>query len=330
MATILLVDNVDGIRRNVSRDEAIRALVRSRDSEDYILWLDFQGFTDDDVKTIHAVAPLHDITREELFNGRVREKWSDYQDYLYVIGHGLNFNAGRALLDTISVHFVVFPRSVLSFHAEQLRSVEVVVERLTNEFNQRLPSEDWVLYGFLNALSNLYMDFVDHCVEVVEAIDAAVLREDESTRDGLLERISEARRDLLKLRRKLVPKRDFLQVLCGRDHVLISHSTQVLLRNVMDHVIRMEELAEMARETLTGAQSNYIAQVSNRMNAVMKTLSIVATIMLPLTLVAGLFGMNVHVPGQETQDDALFWALIASMALVALGLVWLFRKMKWL
>jgi len=111
---------------------------------------------------------------------------------------------------------------------------------------------------------------------------------------------------------------------------MLSRETQIRLRNVLDHVIRMGELVDMGRDTLAGAQSNYIAQVSNRMNAVMKTLSIVATIMLPMTLVAGLFGMNVQVPGQNLDGQMWFWSLLAAMFVSGVLMIVVFRKRNWL
>ena len=120
--------------------------------------------------------------------------------------------------------------------------------------------------------------------------------------EHILEKLAKARRRPSQFRRRLGSKKEFLQVLCYRDLPLISNPTKILMRDVYDHVIRMQELIDMIHDTLTTAQSNYIAQVSNRMNQVMKTLSIVATIMMPLGLLVGMFGMNVPVPGQGASD----------------------------
>ena len=172
------------------------------------------------------------------------------------------------------------------------------------------------------------MDVVDHCSDEIDAIDTEVLEADVNT--DLLAKMTGARRNLAKLRRRLLPKREFLQSLSYQDQNMISHETQIRLRNVLDHVIRMGELVDMGRDTLAGAQSNYIAQVSNRMNAVMKTLSIVATIMLPMTLVAGLFGMNVQVPGQNLDGQAWFWGLLIVMFITGIFMIVFFRKRNWL
>ena len=143
------------------------------------------------------------------------------------------------------------------------------------------------------------------------------------------QKIGESRPTLAQFRRRLVPKREFLQLLCYRDHPLISASTKILLRDVYDHTIRMQEVLDVARDILAGVQSNYLAQVSNRMNEVMKTLSIVATIMLPLSLVTGLFGINVHVPGQEAEGNYWFFGIVFSMMVMTISMIVYFRRRRW-
>ena len=125
------------------------------------------------------------------------------------------------------------------------------------------------------------------------------------------------------------PKKEFLQVLTYRDHPLISKRTKTLLRDVYDHVIRMQEILDVARDTLSNAQSNYLAQVSNRMNEVMKTLSIVATIMLPLSLITGLFGINVHVPGQDAEGNYWFFGILSGMMVMVILMIVFFRRRHW-
>ena len=325
---IVYADSKNGIRENVSLDEALELLRSAMQGQKRSLWMDFQEPTEDDMRRIADIVQLHPLTVRDILNPRVREKWSDYDSYLFVVGHGLNFNPGQDLLDTISVSSVVFPKVILSFHIQPLRTIGVVQNRITTECKGILPSEDWMLYAILDALTHLYMDVVDQCSDEIDLIDQDVLSGEDG--DEVLARISQARRHLLRLRRRLGPKRDFLQLLCFQDHDRISRSTQILLRHVLDHVIRMEELADMGRETLGSAQSNYIAQVSNRMNAVMKTLSIVATVILPMTLVAALFGMNVQVPGQETKGELWFWVLVLTMGLLGSLMVVFFKRRAWL
>tara|TARA_B100000809_G_scaffold262923_1_gene314978 strand:- start:319 stop:1326 length:1008 start_codon:yes stop_codon:yes gene_type:complete len=328
MTEIIVVDGVDGLEKDVSFEDVLAMLKESGTRGEKALWVDFQAATEEQVAQLADVIPIHDITRRDIFSDRVREKWGDYDEYLFVVGHGLNFNSGKELLDTISVSFLVYPRVLISFHKEELRSRGVVLERIEREARGVLPDEDWAFYAYLDALTDLYMDVVDHCADEIDAIDSAVLTSDAGS--DLLARMSAARRNLANLRRRLLPKREFLQSLSYQDQSMISRETQIRLRNVLDHVIRMGELVDMGRDTLAGAQSNYIAQVSNRMNAVMKTLSIVATIMLPMTLVAGLFGMNVQVPGQNLDGQMWFWSLLAAMFVSGVLMIVVFRKRNWL
>ena len=184
--------------------------------------------------------------------------------------------------------------------------MDLVLKRIKEEHRGKLPNEDWALYAILVALVDVYDYEVNQFCDEIDAIDQAVLAYNNPNQ--LLQKIGESRPILAQFRRRLGPKKEFLQLLCYRDHPLVSNPTKILLRDVYDHTIRSKEVLDVARDTLANAQSNYLAQVSNRMNEVMKTLSIVATIMLPLSLVTGLFGINVHVPGQDVEREWLvYW-----------------------
>ncbi len=328
MNRIIRVDRNEGIREDVTFEEALQTLERGAATPAEGFWLDFEEPTEAELGQLAQAAGIHELTTRELLNRKVREKWSEFGEYIYVVGHGLNFNPGQELFHTVKISILVYGNFVLSFHLTPLKTIEHVLERLREESLGKLPSEDWALYAILDALTDLYMAEVERFRDEVSAIDESVF--DQQGGAEVLRRISEARRHLVQLQRRLNPKRDFLQMLCFRDHPQISRETQVYLRDVLDHVIRMIEQAGVARDTISDAQANYIAQVSNRMNAVMKTLSIVATVMMPLTLVAGLFGMNVHVPGQDAAGGLWFWGLIVAMTVMAVWMILYFRRKDWL
>ena len=325
---ITVVDKGQGVRENVSMEEACDLLTKAKAGNHKDLWLNFQGISREEVDQIADVVDIHALNRKDILNQAVREKWEDFEGYLYVVGHGLNFNAGREVLDTIHVSFLQFDGFILTFHADPMKSQAAVLDRIQRQCRGVLPSADWILYAFLNALTDFYLNHVDVVADEVDALDHEVLTEKNDRL--MLEKISDVRRKLMQLRRRLGPKRDFLQLLCMRDQEMISHEVQLMLRDVLNHVLRMQEMVEMARETLTSAQGNFLAQISNRMNEVMKTLSIVATIMMPLTFLTGLFGMNVHVPGQEAGGYMWFTALIIAMSSLVWVLYLYFRKQRWL
>jgi len=256
-------------------------------------------------------------------------KWEQFPEYLYVVSHGLNFNAGADLLETLNLSILVFKNTCLTVHAAPMRSVTGIINDLREgKPGLRTDRPDAALHALLDGTNALYGALVEEVEDEVEEIDDAILSG--KNLPNMLDRIGEARRHLAVLRRRMTPAREHLQQLAMRDNPFIHEESRVYLRDVLDGVIRNLEKSDVVRETLTTAQANYLAQLANQTNEVIKTLSIVATIILPLSFITGLFGMNVHVPGQE--KDGLIWfaSLIGLMFLLALGLLVFFRRRRWL
>ena len=327
MKNIILVDKLHGIKERTSFFEVLEFIKANRDQKDKPFWIDFYNPTASDLGEIAKIISLHHLTQEDILSKKVREKSEEFDDYLYVIGHALNYNPDHKLHDTVNVSILVYSTFILSFHSKKVKSVEMVVERLKREALGKLPNEDWALYALLDGIVDVYEQEVNQFCNEVDAIDDAVLAYDEP--EKLLRRISEERRNLSLFRRRVGPKKELLQLLTYRDHPLVSKLTKTLLRDVYDHAIRMLEVLDMARDTLSSAQSNYLTQVSNRMNVVMKTLSIVATIMLPLSFITGLFGINVHVPGQDANGNYWFFGIVAGMMVMAISMIVYFRHRHW-
>lgn len=290
-------------------------------------WADIEAPSPDEMRRIAERFGIHPLTVDDCLTRRVPVKWENFDDYLYLVSHALNFNRGWDLLETVNLSVLIFRDFVLSVHAVPLRGVGLAREKLRREHKGRLPSPDWAWYALLEGITSFYVELSDDVDEEVEALDEAALSEDGGAE--LLQRMAGARRHLAVLRRRLAPMRESLQTVTAREMPFLRRPTQLYLRDVLDNVVRMLEKIEVTRETLMNAQSNYLAQASNRMNAVMKTLSIVATLMLPLSFLTGLFGMNVPVPGQASEGLAWFGLLVGGMVAVAMALFVFFRLKRW-
>ena len=292
-------------------------------------WVDVQAPTAEEMHEIAKFFGLHRMTAADCLNRLVPVKWELFREYLYVVTHGLNFNEGSDLLETLNLSVVLFEDCCVTVHAESMRSVAGLLSDL-RAGKPRLAGEktDEILYTLLATTSSLYGTLVEEVEDVVEEIDDAVL--DGRDLSNMLERIGESRRHLAVLRRRLSPMRESLQQLSMRDNPFIHQDSRVYVRDVLDDVIRNLEKSEVVRDMLTNAQSNYLAQLANQTNEVMKTLSIVATIMMPLSLLTGLFGMNVRVPGQGVENLVWFGCLVLFMIVVAVGLLMVFRKRGWI
>lgn len=324
---ISLVEGPKSVRENLSTDELLD-LAKSRPFVAPV-WVDIAEPKEEELLPIANALGVHHMTTRDCLSRLVPVKWELFEDHLYVVAHGLNFNAGDDLLETLNLSILVFDDLCLTVHTRPLRSVA----NLRRDFAEGRPSArlehpDRILHSLLDTVSLAYGALVEEVSAIVEELDDAVL-EGRNLPD-MLHRLSNARRHLAVLRRRMSPMREMLQQISLREAAQIHEDTRVYLRDTLDSVVRNLEKSDVVRETLTAAQANYLAQLANQTNEVMKTLSLVATVMLPLSFLTGLFGMNVHVPGQD--GDGLLWfgGLLGSMIALALALIFLFKKRGWL
>lgn len=197
----------------------------------------------------------------------------------------------------------------------------------------QIPSSDWILYAFLDAMVDIYIPFVDSLVLEVEDLDDLVFELHDSEKDELLKRLGMAKRNVITLRRLLLPKQKMTSYLSVQPIRFISKPVQLYLRDVLDHLKSCLDKLEVARENLNQTHNNYmtkvqieIAAASSRTDAFMNRITVIAALLGPLTLISGIFGMNVKVPGQDVDNLYWFYGLNGFMVIFALTLIILLRK----
>ena len=175
MKNIILVEKTYGIKERISFSEALDFIKANHDQKDKPFWMDFHKISANKLNEIAQIVPIHYLTQEDILSKRVREKSEDFDEYLYVVGHGLNFNPGHKLHDTVNISMLVYSTFILSFHSKKVKTVEMLVERIKKEALGKLPNEDWALYALLDGLVDIYEQEVNQFCDEVDAIDLAVL-----------------------------------------------------------------------------------------------------------------------------------------------------------
>lgn len=185
---------------------------------------------------------------------------------------------------------------------------------------------DTLLYNILDRITDAYMPILDYLGEQLDDLEDRALRE--PTPD-LLIAISEKKRELLNLRRVVGPQREVVAQLTRGEVPFIRMETRAYFRDVQDHLVRTVETVELYRDLVLGARDIYLSSISNNLNQIMKTLTIISVIGLPLTIITGFFGMNFEaLPGIHNVWG--FWIAMALMAAIDGFLIWLFKKKKWI
>ncbi len=292
-----------------------------------VTWIDADGVHDTEmVQAIGEAVGIHPLTLEDIANTSQRPKIEDYRDYLYVAvrmlapGDGGEFRSEQ-------VSLVLGRGYVVSFQEQPGDVFERIRERLRAGAG-RLRSEgaDYLFYALLDAIVDGYFSVIEVFGERIEGVEEEVVADpDRET----LQAIYALKRSLIALRRSVWPLRDVVAELERGDSPLIREPTLFYLRDIYDHTIEVAETVETYRDTMSGTLDVYLSSQSSRMNEIMKVLTIIATIFIPLTFIAGVYGMNfAYMP--EIRHPWGYPAALALMAVVAAVMLLYFRKKRWI
>ncbi|KAF5087558.1 magnesium/cobalt transporter CorA [Methanoculleus horonobensis] len=291
-----------------------------------VTWIDVDGVHDTGViQTVGDAVGIHPLTLEDIANTHQRPKIEDYGDYLYVAVRMLAPGDGEFHSEQVSL--VLGRGYVVSFQEHPGDVFERIRERLRAGAG-RLRSEraDYLFYALLDAIVDGYFSVIEVFGERIEVVEEEVVAEpDRET----LQAIYSLKRSLIALRRSVWPLREAVAQLERGESPLIGEPTLFYLRDVYDHVIEVAETVETYRDTMSGTLDVYLSSQSSRMNEIMKVLTVIATIFIPLTFIAGVYGMNfAYMP--EISHPWGYPLALASMAAVAVAMLVYFRKKGWI
>lgn len=293
-----------------------------------VTWVNVEGVGD--LPLLQRLADcfaIHPLVAEDIVNTDQRPKAEEYDAYLYVVVKMLTATAdGRFASEQMSLvlgsdYLLTFQEGLAGDPFEPLR------ERLRGGKGRlRSQGADYLAYGLLDMIVDNYFLVLETLGERIESLEEEVIVSPTPT---TLREIYRLKRELLFLHRSVWPLREVVNGLIRRESPFIKDTTIVYLRDLYDHTIQVVETLETLREMVSGMLDIYLSSVSNRMNGIMKVLTIIATIFMPLTFIAGLYGMNFkYMPELE-----LPWgypAVLVLMAAVTAGMVVFFRKKRWL
>lgn len=269
---------------------------------------------------------LHPLVVEDVLNTDQRPKMEDYDGYVYVVLRMLRYDSGQQQIHSEQLSLILGRNFVLSLQESPGDVFDGVRERLRSGRRVRSMHADYLAYSLLDAVVDHYFVLLEKLGDQVEALeDELIMKPVPAT----LGRIHHFKREMLMLRKSVWPLREVLSRLSRDENPLISSDTRLFLRDVYDHTVHVLDTIETIRELLVGMLDLYLSSVSNRMNEVMKMLTVIATLFMPLTFIAGVYGMNfVFMP--ELHWPWAYPAVLVSMLLIALGLVVFFRRRHWL
>ena len=295
-------------------------------SKQGVLWLDLESASRDEGRILETVFGFHHLTIDDCFNEHVDPaKIDDYGGYIFVIAQAIAVQDEQGL-EITELDLYLGPNYVVSFHSRPLPFIEVLRRRCQENGPDLTRGADFLAHALLDALVDDYQPAVESLDDVLSSIEEIVVNKPEQT---LLQRILVLKRNVQRLRRTIIPQRDVVnRIARGEFPQVVRPETYVYYRDIYDHVVRVEQLVESVRDLADGVLNTYLSSVNNRMNEVMKTLSVVASVILPLTFIASIYGMNFdNIP--ELEWEYGYFIVLGVMAAIAVGLITFFRTRRW-
>lgn len=321
MESSYVFDKKSGLRTCLDLPTALEA---AKDPQQ-VVWINLFQPTPEELEIVSRALNLHELTLEDLQNARGRPKVEEFENHIFVVFKALNLNEGEDILDVINLNMLLFKNILITAHLKPLPSVKALLdsERARPTCLNKGPA--FLMYTIVDRIVDEYFPLMDELDDTTEEIQSQIFERFDPT---VSSRIFEWKTRVAHLRRRVGPQREMLMNLANRPHPLIPPKIQVYFRDIYDHLIRIHDNLESYRDILQGAMDSYMTQVSTRMNEVMKVLSIVATIMLPLGILTGLYGTNFEVlPGAKGAYS--FWIFLGGMLAVAGGAAIFFKLRRW-
>ncbi len=293
-----------------------------------VSWVDVQGFGNEDVlRRLGDVFKLHPLVLEDVVNVPQRPKVEDYDDQLVIIVQMVVPKETQAGFWSEQVSLILGPSYLLTVQEEPEHDCfDPVRFRIRfDKGNIRRRQADYLAYALLDAVIDGFFPVLEDYGERIEELEDEVVA---NPSPRTLEQIHQVRRDLLRLRRAIWPQREAINALIRDASPLISHDVQVYLRDCYDHVIQVLDMVETYRELASSLMDVYLSSVSNRMNEIMKVLTVISTLFIPITFIAGVYGMNFkYMPELEWRwGYGAVWFLMLS---IEGGLIYFFWRRGW-
>jgi magnesium transporter len=314
----------DDVRFDLSLEE-LRAAFNEPDG---LLWVDVEADGRAEGEAIlGGVFGFHALTIDDCYNALIDPpKVDDYGAYLYVIVHNVLYDDVAHRLSTNELNLYLGPNYVVSVHRSPVRAVREVRARAEKRALVLDRGPAFLAHALIDVVVDDFHPVVERIDEQVALVEEQVL---EDPQRQTLELVLRLKRNAQRLKRSILPQRDVMNRFSRGEYPrLVQPDSIMYFRDVYDHTVRVEEMIESVRDLADSALNTYLSSVNNRINEVMKTLAVITSIFLPLTLIAGIYGTNFHnVP--EYKLDFGYAGMLVAMVAVALGLVGWFRWRRW-
>jgi magnesium transporter len=291
------------------------------------VWVDLDKATPEESRILADVFHFHELSVEDALAESHHPKIESYGDYLYLILHGINFKAREHLFETHDVDFFLGPQYLVTVHPGVSRSIVKIRDVCRRNDHALGEGPGALLHRIVDAMVDNYRPEVDQLSDRLDKLEREVLHRPDAT---LSRQILKFKRDVSSLRRVVLPQRDAMSRLARREYPQITEALAFRFRDVYDHLVRISDEALFFQDRLGSLLEAHLATVSNQLNTIMKVLTVLSTIFLPLTVLTGMYGMNVPLPHLPGGAALQFWWILLIMLSISGLMLWGFHRKGWI
>lgn len=298
------------------------------EDENHITWINVNGLNNtEDIITLGNHFDLHPLIQEDIVTTNQRPKLDEYDDYLFIVFKMLHYDTNEELTNE-HVSMIMGKDYLVTFQESEGDVFDDLRDRLEHSKGRiRGAGADYLMFGILDAVVDNYFTVVEFLSNKVEMLEDKLF--DDKEDPNIIQEIQDLKKEILKIRRAVLPLREVINRLEKIETPLIEERTNKYIRDLYDHIIQVNESVEIYRDMIWGLMDMYMTTISNKMNEVMKVLTIMASIFIPLTFLAGIYGMNFdNMP--ELHFKYSYFYLLGLMLFVFCAMIWYFKRKKWL
>jgi magnesium transporter len=297
-----------------------------------LLWVDFEATPPaEDEPILRDAFGFHPLAIEDALQENHVPKLDDWMDYLYIVLHAILFDKEKDdYLETQELDIFLGHNYMVTHHDQPIRAIDTLLANVQRDDRPLRNGADHLLYRLVDTV-------VDNYMPIVEALDDEIDRKEDEIfsepTSGTLEEIFALKRAVLNLRRILAPQREVVNKLARDDFAVIDARDRIYFRDIYDHLVRLYDITESVRDLLSGTLDTYLSVINNRMNDIMRTLTVITTLFMPISFVTGFFGMNFFSsdhPLVAWVQQPVFFVVLALMLLTPIGMVVWMRRRGWM
>ena len=325
------------IRYNIEKHEELNIISPEeiKIDQSFTNWINIDGLKPEILEKFGNIFDIHPLILEDILNTYQRPKMDDLEKYIFIVMKMLTYNDNTEEIEEEQISIILLDNFLLMFQEENKEGdvFEPLRERLRSDKGKiRKRGADYLVYAVLDSIIDNYFIILEKIEEKIDILEEELLK---NTTQATLNKLNKIKRQMMFLRRATWPLRDIINKLERKESALITDSTTLYLHDLYDHIIHVIETIENFKDILSQMFDLYLSGMSNKLNEIMKILTIISTIFIPLTFLAGIYGMNFNTEKSPFNMPELNWyygypLLLLIMAVISSFMIIYFKRKKWI